>query len=901
MNLISSYGLAICSSSQNGNWSTISTWGCGSVPQCGDTIYILEDHTVTVNVQTDYTGCPVPMYIIVEGHLTFNNGKKLLLPTGSGVLIKNNGLISGGGGGSSNLIEIGNTNWWSSSEGPIDTSSYLGEIPFVEEIISITNGNWNDTSTWLCNCVPDFYSGITIDTNHTVTLTADADVFNVDNYGTLDAGSNSITVSGDWNNYSQFNSGTSSVIFEGSQTQNIIGNNTFHNITINNTSGVAITSGSDSLTGTLTLTSGNFSTNNSLTLISDANGTARIAEITGGNISGDVTVQRYIDAGATNWRFLSSPISGATLADLDDDFITSGFPGSNFPEFIPSGWTEIFTSVYYYDETFAGPVDSGYVRASDISNAMDVGEGLWVWSGDTITGTDPFIVDVTGTINSGTINLPVSYTNSGVADDDGWNMVGNPYPCSIDWDDPSITKTNINNAIYIWNPDIEQFASYAGGVGVNGGSNEIAAFQGFWVQANAASPVLKVEEASKNAAVDASFIKERTPVIPLTINIQGYYGVDQTAINIQENATEAYDPAYDAFKMPSSNYYLPQITTVIDNSVDLSINQISNHQTTIPVKILSYFTDSISIHFEHVNRFTNNRCIFFEDLYNDTIYNIENTSSIKVLIADTTQHPRFILHIGGENVVQETNVSCYAAKDGVVVFEKKTSDPYSIVWKDNTGSTLKPLNTITGADSIANLEPGTYLIETNGMLCGTRTDSITINEPPLITPIFSTNKDSLLLNQDELTIANLSNNANYYLWEMGDGNVDTAHTPHHQYLSPGEYTIHLTAYQDPECYKSTSTDIVIIDNTTSITTSINQKKDQVKLWIAQNTLHSEVSFNGDIIVQNIAGQHIVKGKLLKGDTWTFSLNGISSQILFVGVVNTDDNSSKLIKIHYTKK
>ncbi|PCI92669.1 MAG: hypothetical protein COB15_17385, partial [Flavobacteriales bacterium] len=42
-------------------------------------------------------------------------------------------------------------------------------------------------------------------------------------------------------------------------------------------------------------------------------------------ISGEITMQRYINAGATHWRFLTSAVSGATLADLNDDFITSGF------------------------------------------------------------------------------------------------------------------------------------------------------------------------------------------------------------------------------------------------------------------------------------------------------------------------------------------------------------------------------------------------------------------------------------------------------------------------------------------------------------------------------------------------------------------------------------------------
>ncbi|MFT7612587.1 MAG: hypothetical protein ACI9J3_001550, partial [Parvicellaceae bacterium] len=71
-------------------------------------------------------------------------------------------------------------------------------------------------------------------------------------------------------------------------------------------------------------------------------------------IIGNITMQRYIDAGPTNWRFLTSAISGATLAQFNDDFITSGFLGSDYPAFS-------FTSIYTYDETLAGALNVGFM------------------------------------------------------------------------------------------------------------------------------------------------------------------------------------------------------------------------------------------------------------------------------------------------------------------------------------------------------------------------------------------------------------------------------------------------------------------------------------------------------------------------------------------------------------
>ena len=119
------------------------------------------------------------------------------------------------------------------------------------------------------------------------------------------------------------------------------------------------------------MTSGDFYTNNSITLISDAAGTARIAEITGGSIVGKITMQRYIDAGATNWRFLTSATSGMTLQEFSGDFETSGFSGSDYPNF-PTAASP-FTSIYFYDESASGIIDNGYIIPTNITDPVAPG------------------------------------------------------------------------------------------------------------------------------------------------------------------------------------------------------------------------------------------------------------------------------------------------------------------------------------------------------------------------------------------------------------------------------------------------------------------------------------------------------------------------------------------------
>ena len=57
-------------------------------------------------------------------------------------------------------------------------------------------------------------------------------------------------------------------------------------------------------------------------------------------------------------------------------------------------------------------------------------------------------------INGDRVSISVDATwGAGTGDDqNGWNLIGNPYPCTVDWDLLSSgDKNNIEDAIWIWN------------------------------------------------------------------------------------------------------------------------------------------------------------------------------------------------------------------------------------------------------------------------------------------------------------------------------------------------------------------------------------------------------------------------------------------------------------------
>lgn len=109
---------ATCKSNGSGDWGTNSTWSCGHVPTCGDSVVIQAGHTLTISSQQDLRGCGSNLVLAIYGTLKFLTGNKLRLACNSRVYVFTGGsLVPGGGGGSSNELEICGVTLWQASDG----------------------------------------------------------------------------------------------------------------------------------------------------------------------------------------------------------------------------------------------------------------------------------------------------------------------------------------------------------------------------------------------------------------------------------------------------------------------------------------------------------------------------------------------------------------------------------------------------------------------------------------------------------------------------------------------------------------------------------------------------------------------------------------------------------------
>ncbi len=307
-------------------------------------------------------------------------------------------------------------------------------------------------------------------------------------------------------------SGYGYITMNGSSAQTIAGIGSIPNLTINNTNGVSIASGAgnaQTITGTLTPTAGTLNTNGNLTLQADINGIGSIAQGSGSYLNGNVNIQRYVGS-SLQWRMVGFPFTSST--NITASSLSAFYNGS-------------YNGFYYSENGDNGSYgNGGSVNAG--WNQFTVGNSITADKGFLLIGGHPNpTVNLSGTLNTGTQNIALSYSGSGK----GWNLIANPFPSNIKWSTiRSNNLVNLDNAIYRWDPTIGGYASYVNGVSSGNQSVNIENGASFFVHSTGAtSLVINETDKTSNYAVTLMGAQNRG-----TITTDGA-NADNTTINAQ--------------------------------------------------------------------------------------------------------------------------------------------------------------------------------------------------------------------------------------------------------------------------------------------------------------------------------------------------------------------------------
>ncbi len=666
--------------------------------------------------------------------------------------------------------------------------------------------------------IKTFSNSITTNANCTINAGANVDV-SASNY--------TLTVKGNFANSGTFTARNGLVLMNGAAAQSIGGTSTtsFNNLTLTNTTGFTLLN-AENLLGTLTLSNGNLNLNaKAFTMISTAASSARIAQITGtGDITGNVIVQRFAPGGFTGWALLGNPISSAlTFADWNDDFVVT-CPAC------PDGFFGGFYSIYSYDETKPGLQDAAasYIGINNITDPIVAGKGYWAYLGNGGINTTSIVIDATGTVRKNNYAIPLTRTNFGSPVNDGWNLITNPYPSPIRWSLLKGATPNIDNAIYVYNADLNAgaggYATYVGGVsspgvGAGGIGDTIPMSQGFYVHSTGAL-ALNATEANKVGG-NPAFLKiipnaqafATGPLLRLFLDQSGSNYHDETVMYLQSGATDYFDDGYDAYKLAGQDPKAPIIA--FEKNDKFQINGVApiTGNYTMAVQALTGYTGTYTVS-ANLGSFPTGACINLYDNYTGTITNLK-TSKYSVTLFDTTTVARFKLTITLNPLTVSSSVNqptCAIANSGHIIALGTNSGPWNYYWKNNLGNIIKTNLNKNSSDTLNNLLNGNYILEINTV--GMCDDNIsTFN----ITAIGSPVSAFVCLDSVDMAIGALVNftntsvNAANYYWDFGDAvGTSTLASPNYNYSFAGIYNVILIS-TNGVCSDTTKKTIVVTD------------------------------------------------------------------------------------------
>lgn len=456
--------------------------------------------------------------------------------------------------------------------------------------------------------------------------------------------------------------GDGSLVFIGTAGQTFNGQTSIGNLTVTKpaASGAVTINGNVRVTGVVTLSNANSSISvapgGNLVLVSNASGTASIAAIpAGASITGNVTQQRYFPGTGDDWFFLGTSISGGNFSQWSDNLYMAAGTNLGGNQGVQAIGIQ-HSTIFKYDDNFhhisSDTVQKRGWRVPELADGLTPGKGYRVWMRE--YNSTARTVDNVGSVTQGNFTFPTLQRTENatcqpvligatVACDEnyrGWNLLANPYPAALDWDNAGgwTKPATMQNAFYRWNAAGNGYGAYIGGSYVGAGPapanpNRIASGQGFFVKLatpGAYTATLSVNESAKITS-PASFLRTNANASGLRLELKKEFVADDYSffgeVRFQDGASNGKDALLDLVNFSSDRYsfFMP----VEDEAVIFNTLAPLNETVIVPVRLKMHNNlGTYRFNFSGMEGLPAGTTVYLRDLLNGSLTNVSAQPSV---------------------------------------------------------------------------------------------------------------------------------------------------------------------------------------------------------------------------------------------------------------------------------
>jgi hypothetical protein len=386
--------------------------------------------------------------------------------------------------------------------------------------------------------------------------------------------------------------------------------------------------------------------------------------------NGTITMNRDLSIGA--WHLISIPTTGITANTFLTDYLQV--------------WNE---TTHAWEEII------------DPATVLNANQGYSLWS----TNPGPASYTFTGTPLTGNQSQAVTFTeySSDPNAFEGANLLGNPYPSSLDWSGLDDTW----GAIYYWdqsaNGGLGDYVEWNNGVG--SGSQYVPPMQGFFI-VTTANGTFSLNNANRTHSGATAFYKSGISN-GLVLEAKSGNNTDELFIVFNAATTNEFDLPHDALKFTSGLDGISQLYSFAgDRKLAIDVRPegesiqlgFENNQSGIY---------SIGIKESDVEN------AWLEDIEAGAAHDLRNGSYQFAWDPATGNEKRFVLHftaLGVEDpVALESDVSIYAVNRDIHILSEQTG---KVMVTDLAGRVLADRE-FSGNTTVAlpgNIHPGVYLV-----------------------------------------------------------------------------------------------------------------------------------------------------------------------------------------------